>query len=327
MPIIFYKIFFLFISIFQSINALDIKLSLGKNLTSSGKYPLVITLNEPFIYESNPIDLFCVFDISDSMRGARLENLKATLNLIIDALEPNDRLSLIQFGTNAQTISELAFMSETQKNIDKGLVDELVAEGLTYYEYAINKFFEGINKSYSPENGRVQSVIFLTDGMGLDGKTPKKLFDKTYLNIGKFFDFTVHTFGILGNSFGLLCELSDYRDGSFYYIKDLEKLKVYVLNTIGGLRTTAFKHVDIDIESYFPILKVFESHRLNSILTTNTKRFTIHILQFVTGTEYTYVLELNIGNNIKIGDNVLEVHVKYQDFEGYNYKAYNYIKI
>ena len=160
MPTIFYKIFFLFISIFQSINSLDIKLSLGKNLTSSGKYPLVITLNEPFIYESNPIDLFCVFDISDSMRGARLENLKATLNLISDALEPNDRLSLIQFGTDAQTISELAFMSETQKNIDKELVDELVADGLTYYEYAINKFFEGINKSYSPENGRVQSVFF-----------------------------------------------------------------------------------------------------------------------------------------------------------------------
>ena len=45
----------------------------------------------------------------------RLEKLKASLNLIIDALDSNDRLSLIKFESKAVTIAELAFMSEAEK--------------------------------------------------------------------------------------------------------------------------------------------------------------------------------------------------------------------
>ena len=100
----------------------------------------------------------------------------------------------------------------------------------------------------------------------------------------EFFDFTVHTFGIGdGPRFGALCDLADFRDGSFYFIKNVERLKEYVMNTIGGLRTTAFKHVDIEIESYYPIVNIFESDRLNSTFEKNTKNFNIHILQFITG--------------------------------------------
>ena len=107
MSSIYYKTIFLIFSIFSVINTLDIKLSLGKKLASSGHYPLVVTLTEPFIYETNPIDLFCVFDVSGSMSlEKRLEKLKASLNLIIDALDSNDRLSLIKFESKAVTIAE-----------------------------------------------------------------------------------------------------------------------------------------------------------------------------------------------------------------------------
>ena len=323
MSTILYKTIFLILSILPFINGMDIKLSLGKKLETSGYYPLIITLTEPWIYETNEIDLFCVFDVSGSMGRERMDNLKASLNLIIDALDSKDRLSLIQFSNSAQTISELAPMSDEEKAKDKEKVKNLRASGGTSFNSAIQEFIRGIEKTYSPENGRVQSIIFLSDG---EGGNAKDLFIKNMQNKNKNYDFTVHTFGIgYDNVFENFCALSDYRDGSFYYIKNLERLKEYVLNIIGGLRTTAFKHVEIDIESYYPIVKVFESNRLNSNYTKNTKRFTINILQFVTGTEYTYVLELNITDNIKIGDNIIKAHATYQDFKGSTYKVDNFI--
>ena len=54
-------------------------------------------------------------------------------------------------------------------------------------------------------------------------------------------------------------EFSDYRDGSFYYINDLEKMNHYVLNIIGGLRTTSYKNVNVNIASSYPIAKFYEN--------------------------------------------------------------------
>ena len=81
----------------------------------SENHPLIITLKEPLIKELNPIDLFVVFDISASMKGDRIDQLKKALNLIIDALNYNDRLSLISFSTKAETLSELKYMNDNEK--------------------------------------------------------------------------------------------------------------------------------------------------------------------------------------------------------------------
>ena len=149
MTSIYYKTIFLMLLIFPFINTMDIKLSLGKKLESSGYFPLVITLNEPFIYETNPIDLFCVFDVSGSMSGSRIKNLKLSLNLIIDALDENDRLSLIKFSSDAQTINELAFLTQTEKIKFKAKVEALRAEGGTRFKNAFMRFIDGMQKQIS----------------------------------------------------------------------------------------------------------------------------------------------------------------------------------
>ena len=49
------------------------------------------------------------------MMGNRLSSLKSALNLIIDALDSNDRLSLISFSIKAETLSELKYMNDNEK--------------------------------------------------------------------------------------------------------------------------------------------------------------------------------------------------------------------
>ena len=118
--------FFLFVICFLSMKSLDVDLTLGVELLSEN-HPLIITLKEPLIKELNPIDLFVVFDVSASMKGDRIDQLKKALNLIIDALNYNDRLSLISFSIKAETLFELKYMNDNKKKRQKGIVDNLKA--------------------------------------------------------------------------------------------------------------------------------------------------------------------------------------------------------
>ena len=318
--------FFLFVICLFSIKSIDINLTLGVELLSEN-HPLIITLKEPLIKELNPIDLFVVFDISASMKGDRIDQLKKALNLIIDALNYNDRLSLISFSTKAETLSELNYMNEYEKKRQKDIVADLSTFGGTYFRESIHQFLKGIRKSYSYNNGRVQSVLFITDGDGLDG-TPKNLFMAEYKN-NEDLDFSIYTF-LIGNEGNPkhLMEFANCRDGSFYYINDLEKIKNYVLNVIGGLRKTFYKNVNVDIISLYPIAKFYENEKLsNNTYKENTNQYSFNILQFMTGHEYTYVLELKLPDDIKCGSNILSITSTYTDFNGnkYNvYKAINY---
>ena len=238
---------------------------------------LVITLKEPLIKELNPIDLFVVFDISASMNEDRIDQLKKALNLIIDALDSNDRLGLISFENNARILSDLSYMSDKEKIKQRDIVNKLIASGGTYFRQPIREFLNGIEKYYSPNNGRVQSVLFFTDGDSLDRIPPKYSFIKLY---NKNYDFTVHTFllGSEGNSKDLM-EFANYRDGGFYFIEDSERIRDYVMNIIGGLRTTSYKNVNVNITSHYPIAKFYEYEKLsNTSYKENTSQSSFNIL-------------------------------------------------
>ena len=109
------NLFFLIFIFLYSIKCMDIRLSLGEKFQDRNTYPVIITLKEPLIYETNEIDLFCVFDCSGSMNVNKTNHLKSALNLIIEALNENDRLSLISFGFMSNTRLKLLEMTDSNK--------------------------------------------------------------------------------------------------------------------------------------------------------------------------------------------------------------------
>ena len=125
---------------------------------------------------------------------------------------------MISFENNARILSDLSYMSDKEKIKQRDIVNKLIASGGTYFRQPIREFLNGIEKYYSPNNGRVQSVLFFTGGDSLDRIPPKYSFIKLY---NKNYDFTVHTFllGSEGNSKDLM-EFANYRDGGFYFIED-----------------------------------------------------------------------------------------------------------
>ena len=311
------------------IECMDLRLSLGVKLEHNHNYyPVVVTLKEPLIYQVNHIDLFLVYDISGSMAGDRAENLKSALKLVIDALDSKDRLSLIPFGTNAQTILDMKYMNSENKNYAHNLVDKQSIGGGTYFVYAIRELVKGIKSvRKDKDSGRVQSVIFLTDGEDLQGRYGRELLIQELGQERSNYDFTVSTFGFSSESKAdTLVQFSDSRDGGYYSIKNLIKVKDYVLNVIGGMRTTSYRFVRFVVKSKFSIEKVYgQSHLSNCTISPDKKTMENTIFQFITGRDYNYVLLLNIPNNINIGDKILTVDAQFYDFHGYSYKTSNYL--
>lgn len=316
------------------IKCFDIRLYMGDPITSPDypqkTYPIIINLNEPLINEFSKIDLFCAFDISGSMSiGNRIPNLKNALNLLIDNLDSDDRLSLIPFDHASQTLLDLEKMTSENKEKAHNLVNAIKAQGGTNFGSAITQIVNGIKKEVAEKKrGRVQTVIFLTDGES--NEKPEEFLKTQLKNYGILdtCDITINTFGFSSESYAkTLVTFSDSRDGAYYNIPDLVKTKDYVLNTIGAARSTLYKNVDFEIKSKYEIVHFYgKDHLSNFQISTDKKVINNKIYQFITGKDYTYVLLVNIPDSVSIGETILDVDLKFSDFNDNPYKIHNYLR-
>ena len=106
----------------------------------------------------HPFHLALLLDSSGSMEGARMIALKRTLHLLIDALENNDRLSIIQYESEAHSLCRARVMTADAREELHTQIDDLVADGGTNLEDALVVLREVNN------DAGVDSVFLLTDG-------------------------------------------------------------------------------------------------------------------------------------------------------------------
>ena len=310
-----------------SIKCMDIKLSLGSKLNENNTYPVIITLKEPLISQINNIDLFCVYDTSGSMIGNRTFYLKKALNLIIDTLNKNDRLSLIPFSTYSKTELVLTEMNKSNKKTAKEIVNNIRASGATNFNAAIDEFFKGIQNYTKLNDGRIKSIIFFTDGEPTSAeKNSTKYLYNLLKTTNQKYDFTINTIGI-GSYIAsyLLMDFSDKRDGAFYSVNETNyyMMEYYVLNIIGAMRTTSFNFVNMKIESNYEIVKIFGNNHLFNYSLIDSKIINNEVLQFISGKEYTYVIEVKLPDKIERGEKILNFNVVYTDVFGKIYQASN----
>ena len=178
------NIFYIFLIIINTISCLDLRLSLGQKLESN-LYPVIINLNEPLIFEINKIDLFCAYDISGSMAiSGRTENLKKALNLLVEALDSQDRLTLIPFDHNSETIFDLEYMTSSNKEKANSLIDKIKPRGGTDFRPPISQHLQpygGLRRyryHHAPvyQEGVPEAGVSLLDPLrgGADGLRPDR---------------------------------------------------------------------------------------------------------------------------------------------------------
>ena len=235
-------------------------------------------------------------------------------------MDKNDRLALILFNDSGILFLDLNYITEEQKNHYINKIDEINSEGgtsiITGLEIAINIIEKDIDIN---KPNRACSILLLSDGCDNhlnDFEIGQRLKNLTK---GKHLNFTLNTFGY-GNDHDprIMKKLASIRDGSFFYVEEYEKVAEYFGIVLGTCVSVISNKASLVVEllnKKCEIKKIFGEEYLYSH-EIHPHFFNTTMLHFISGKEFTYVLEFEIKlNDVKIGEDLLAVDFIYQDEE------------
>jgi Ca-activated chloride channel family protein len=116
---------------------------------------------------SKPKAVTFVADVSSSMEGIRLSQLRDALQSFIDLMNTRDKFNIVVFSTGVTSFrSDLVPATVSARDSARAFIAKLTALGLTNIEAAIHS---SLLQSYTDPNH--SSIIFLTDGQASWGET------------------------------------------------------------------------------------------------------------------------------------------------------------
>lgn len=111
-------------------------------------------------FEHHPLNLCLVIDRSTSMKGERLERVKAAASLLIETLAPEDVISIITFSDRAEVVLPAVRPENKQALIAR--VRSIIASGGTEIYQGLSTGVKEMSKV--PLRGHTNHLILLTDG-------------------------------------------------------------------------------------------------------------------------------------------------------------------
>ncbi|MBP1657663.1 MAG: hypothetical protein H6Q31_2264 [Bacteroidetes bacterium] len=112
-------------------------------------------------------ELTFVADVSSSMEGVRVEQVKEALQSFVDFMNEKDKFNIIAFSTGALRFrTNLVPATAAAKDSARAFIAQLTALGLTNFEEALR---QSLGQSFS--DSIHSAVVFLTDGLPSWGQT------------------------------------------------------------------------------------------------------------------------------------------------------------
>ena len=296
----------------------------GDNLFNENT-PFVINLFAPEAEKEEDekrvsADLICVIDISGSMEGEKIKLVKESLKILVDMMEEKDRIALVLFDQKAKLYFNLEYLTKENKDKLKAQIEKIEASGGTNIASGLQIAVEILKQQKNnPKDNeeRSSTVLLLSDGCDNyldDIQLGEKL---KSLTKGANLSFTLNTFGYgYDHDPKIMNKLANLRDGSFFLVEDYNKVGEYFVSVLGGCISMISKNAQLDVKlinGNCKIVKIFGennfySYELNDFL------FSTKMLQFISGKEYTFVLEIKVDESkIKPGDILLDIHFNYDD--------------
>jgi len=296
--------------------------------------PFIINLFAPESKEQEEkrvnADLICVIDISGSMQGEKIELVKESLKILVEMMEPKDRIALVLFDQQSELLYDLNFLDEKNKKQVINLINQIEARGGTNIASGLQVAVDILKKekkNAKEDEGRSSSIILLSDGCDNysdDVVLAEKL---KSLTKGEGLSFTLNTFGYgYDHDPKIMNKLANLRDGSFFLVEDYNKVGEYFVSVLGGCISMISKNAEVEVKLLNEKCKIkkifgannFYSHELTDLLFKNK------MLQFITGKEYTFVLEIFVDESaVKPEDILLEVNFIYDEILSKNQNKLN----
>lgn len=178
-----------------------------------------------------PFHLALTIDTSGSMEGPRIQAVKRTLHLLIDAMADDDVLSLISYSHESQIDANATVLSAATRPVLHEIVNRLEADGGTNMESA---FVALDTLSKEPA---IDSVFLLTDGQinqGISATSGLQRILGSILVPGT----PVNTLGFgADHNIRLLRDMAMRSRGSYTYADADEMLPAIIGDIMGGLAT------------------------------------------------------------------------------------------
>jgi Ca-activated chloride channel family protein len=137
----------------------DVRAHLVVELEASG---------EPVEGPRPPASTVLAIDVSGSMQGTPIDQVIRSVDRLLDALRPEDRVGVVAFSSGATRVVDPVAVDAPGKKLVRSRVARLFAEGQTNLEAGIDLAAEVLGPV---EEGRRRGVIVLSDGEPNQGAT------------------------------------------------------------------------------------------------------------------------------------------------------------
>jgi len=193
-----------------------------------------------------PSNLVFLIDVSGSMqRAERLPLVKSSLNLLVDQLREQDKISIVVYAGATGLV--LPATSGSEKKKIKEALEALEAGGPTAGSAGINLAYK-VAKEQFMKNGN-NRVILCTDGdfnVGVSSNDDLVRIIEKERESGVFL--TVLGYGMGNYKDSKMQQLADKGNGNHAYIDGISEAKKVLVNEFGGTLFTIAKDVKLQVE-------------------------------------------------------------------------------
>lgn len=272
-------------------------------------------------WERKPTALTFVIDTSGSMgMENRLELVKRSLELLVERLRPDDSVSIVEYGSQAQVVL-YPTSGQDSRTIQKA-INRLTPGGSTNAHAGLKLGYEMAMRSYLGRG--TNRVILCSDGVANVGPTdPQDILDEVrgYVDEGVY----LTSIGVgMGNFNDVFMEqLADNGNGSYAYIDDLDEAqRLFVDNLVSNLQVIALDakvQVDFnpDVVAYYRLV----GYENRAVADEDFRNNAVDAGEIGAGHSATalYAVVLKPGIEGRIGT----VQLRWQDPETYQVKEIN----
>lgn len=183
-------------------------------------------------------DIVMVLDVSGSMEGEKLIEMKRALQFVIRKLSSSDRLSVISFASDADRKCPLRQITPTSREEIDFLVQKLVADGSTNISAGLTTALKVLDDR-KLTTARSGAIMLMSDGMQNAGG------DARDISVGRF---PVFTFGFgtaAEYDSAVLNDIAKKSNGGTFSLSNPGDLSVVFSQCLGGLLSVLVQEVKL----------------------------------------------------------------------------------
>ncbi len=206
-------------------------------------------------------DVVCIIDVSGSMHGEKLENVKKTLHYLLEVLV-GSRLAIVVFDSDAQVMMNFKLVNDDNTPKIKQVIDHL-------HELNSTNITAGVKVSQELVGHRltanpVCTMFLLSDGQHNIGPISNQLlFDGDFARTKT--EYTLHSFGYGDDHDAKLMQgMAERKGGNYYFVNDITRVDECFVDCLGMVTTTLATKAKLKLRllptPYYPEIRILKTY-------------------------------------------------------------------